>query len=175
MNVKKSNSANIQISAERKEFLHKKKIRKYKIFFTQIALLFGFILIWEILANTEIINPFITSSPSRILKTITDYTSNNLFYHTYVTVYETLIGFILGTFIGTIIAALLWWSKFASDVFEPFLIVLHSLPKVALRANYNSLGWCRNFFNNCNGSCNIINCNNFRNVKWLQQYGQKLH
>lgn len=167
MNVKKSNTANIIISTERKEFLHKKKVRKYKILFMQIALLFGFILIWEILANTEIINPFITSSPSRILKTIAEYNSSNLFYHTWVTIYETLIGFILGTLIGTIIAALLWWSKFASDVFEPFLIVLHSLPKVALRTNYNSVGWCWNFINNRNGACNITNCNNFRNVKWI--------
>lgn len=33
---------------------------------------------------------------------------------------------------GTIIAIFLWWSKFLSKVAEPFLVVLNSLPKVAL-------------------------------------------
>ena len=52
--------------------------------------------------------------------------------HIGVTCFETIIGFLLGTFLGTLIAFLLWWSKFASQVAEPFLIVLHALPKVAL-------------------------------------------
>ena len=33
---------------------------------------------------------------------------------------------------GVIIAILLWWSSFFSKVFEPFLVVLSSLPKTAL-------------------------------------------
>ena len=38
----------------------------------------------------------------------------------------------LGTFLGIIIAIILWWSDFLSKVAEPFLVVLNSLPKVAL-------------------------------------------
>ena len=34
--------------------------------------------------------------------------------------------------LGVIIAVILWWSPFISKVFEPFLVVLNSLPKVAL-------------------------------------------
>lgn len=33
---------------------------------------------------------------------------------------------------GTIIAIILWWSDYLSAIFEPYLVVLNSLPKVAL-------------------------------------------
>ena len=45
---------------------------------------------------------------------------------------ETIIGFLLGTFLGSIIAVILWWSKLISKISEPFLVVLNSLPKIAL-------------------------------------------
>lgn len=41
-------------------------------------------------------------------------------------------GFIAGTLLGICIAIILWLSKFLSKVAEPFLVVLNSLPKVAL-------------------------------------------
>ena len=52
--------------------------------------------------------------------------------HVGVTCLETLIGFTLGTILGIAIAIVLWWSKFLSKVLEPFLVILNSLPKVAL-------------------------------------------
>lgn len=52
--------------------------------------------------------------------------------HVGVTVYETVVGFLLGTVMGTAIAVVLWWSDFISKVSEPYLVVLNSLPKIAL-------------------------------------------
>jgi NitT/TauT family transport system permease protein len=52
--------------------------------------------------------------------------------HIGVTALETIIGFLLGTIIGTLVAVILWWSDFISRVMEPFLVVLNSLPKIAL-------------------------------------------
>lgn len=43
-----------------------------------------------------------------------------------------LLGFFCGTVLGTIIASILWWSSFISKVAEPYLVILNSLPKVAL-------------------------------------------
>ena len=74
---------------------------------------------------------------------------------------------------GAIIAIMLWWSNFLSKVSEPFLVVLNSLPKVALRTSYNYLGRCRNERNHSNGTCNFINCNYFRNLKWIFKYRQR--
>ena len=91
------------------------------------------IFVWEYLSSKNIINSFIYSSPSKVLKTIIDlYNSNNLFNHIWVTVYETVISFTLATILGTLIAIILWYSKFLYKVMDPYLTVLNSLPKVAL-------------------------------------------
>ena len=120
------------MSEERKKYLRKIKIEKVIILGSQILLLVFFLGLWEIGANKGIIDSFITSSPSRILKTFANFSSNNLLEHIKVTVYETFIGFSLGTLMGFIIAIILWWSKFMSKLFEPYLVILNSLPKVAL-------------------------------------------
>ena len=122
----------IGISEERKKYLKKEKKKKCIVILTQIAILIGFLGIWELLAKYEIIDSFITSRPSEILNTFINLTSNDLLKHIWVTTYETLIGFLLGTFIGIILAILLWWSEFLAKVLDPYLVVLNSLPKVAL-------------------------------------------
>ena len=122
----------IQISEDRKKYLKKTKIRKIEIVFTQIFILVAFIATWEILANKGIIDSFIASQPSRILKTFLNLSSNDLLEHLKITCIETLIGFSLGTVMGVITAIILWWSPFISKVSEPFLVVLNSLPKIAL-------------------------------------------
>lgn len=119
-------------SLERKNYLKKKKQKKYLILLTQLFILVGFLALWEFAANRGIIDSFITSQPSRILKTLMNLTSNDLLKHIGVTTYETVIGFLLGTILGIVIAIILWWSDFVSKVAEPFLVVLNSLPKVAL-------------------------------------------
>lgn len=121
-----------EISLERKIYLKKIKRKKYLILLTQISILVGFLALWEFLANKNIIDSFITSQPSRILNTFMNLSSNNLMKHVWVTTYETIIGFLLGTVLGIVIAIILWWSNFLSKVAEPFLVVLNSLPKVAL-------------------------------------------
>ena len=126
MNKKKN------ISEDRKKYLRKKRIEKISILIIQLSIVIGFIVLWEVMANKGIIDSFIMSQPSRILKTFLNLSSNNLLEHIRVTVIETMIGFLLGTFLGAIIAILLWWSKFFAKVSEPFLVVLNSLPKVAL-------------------------------------------
>ncbi len=132
------------ISIERKEYLKNIRKNRFMVLFMQIFILVAFLALWEILAKQGIIDSFITSQPSRIMKTFTNLSSNDLVKHILVTTYETVIGFLIGTSLGVLIAIILWWSKFLSKVFDPYLVVLNSLPKVALRTNYNYLGWCRN-------------------------------
>lgn len=146
-------------SKERKEYIKRKKKNKVLVLFTQIFILIAFLGIWEVLANKGIIDSFMMSQPSRIWNTLINLGSEDLMKHIWVTVYETIVGFSIGTILGIGIAILLWWSDFLSKVFEPYLVVLNSLPKVALRTSYNNMGRCRNTSNNCNGSCNFISCN----------------
>ena len=120
------------ISDDRKKYLRKKYIKKISIIVTQISILIAFIVIWEMAAEKELIDSFIMSQPSKILKTFINLSSNDLLMHIQVTCNETLIGFLLGTGIGIIIAIILWCSDFICKVLEPYLVVLNSLPKVAL-------------------------------------------
>ena len=153
------------ISNERKKYLKSKRRNKTLIFLTQIGILIGFIILWEILANANIIDSFIMSKPSRIIETFSNLASNDLIKHLWVTVYETLVGFLLGTILGSFIAILLWWSPFLSKVLEPFLVVLNSLPKVALRSSNNNLGWSRNRSNNFYGNSYIFGSFYIRNFR----------
>ncbi|MDF1494875.1 ABC transporter permease [Caproiciproducens sp. CPB-2] len=120
------------LSQERTKYLKKKKRRKQMIRFCQIAVLVIFIAQWEITARLGWIDSFILSQPSRIWQTFLNMAQNDLFLHMGVTVYETLVGFLLGVVFGTLLAIALWWSSFASKVSEPYLVVLNSLPKIAL-------------------------------------------
>ena len=123
---------NKDISQDRKRYLKKIRIKKITVLITQMLILIAFIALWEILAETKVINSFITSSPSRIFETFLNVKDNNLMMHLWVTAYETIIGFLAGTILGIIIAIAIWWSEFLSKVLEPFLVVLNSLPKTAL-------------------------------------------
>ena len=155
------------ISKERKEYLAKNKHKKIAITLTQIFILIAFLGLWEILANANIIDSFITSQPSRIIETFMNLGSNDLLKHIGVTVYETVVGFLVGTILGIIIAIILWWSNFLAKVAEPYLVVLNSLPKVALRTSNNNMGRSRNTGDNSNGNINLISSNNIRKSKWI--------
>ena len=121
-----------QAKTEREKFLRRVKYRKYMILSVQIGLLFGLIILWEICANLGFIDSFITSQPSRVIKTIINLSSNDLMMHLGVTCTETIVGFLLGVIFGLFIASILWWFKTCSEIFEPYLVILNSLPKIAL-------------------------------------------
>ena len=98
--------------------------------FAVLLLLLGF---WELAAAMQWVNPFITSSPSRILETIGEmYRNGSLFLHVGTTLWETLLGFAIAVALGYAIALLLWWSEIFRRVSEPYLVVLNALPKIAL-------------------------------------------
>lgn len=123
---------NPEISVERIKYLKRIKRQKEKILAWQIGILVCFLFLWEILAQAGIIDSFVLSQPSRIWKTCLNMAQNDLQKHIGITVYETLAGFILGVILGTVLAFVLWWSSTISKISEPYLVVLNSLPKIAL-------------------------------------------
>lgn len=115
------------------KYLKDIKKDKVKVLFTQILLLAGILVLWEILANIGVLNTFLFSKPSAVYKLFVQYASNGqLFKHIYVSVYETVIGLLIGTFFGILIAIALWASERLSKILDPFLVVLNALPKTAL-------------------------------------------
>lgn len=120
-------------SNEQKKYINKLKRNKIVIHTIQIFILITFILLWELLSKYNIINSFITSSPSNIIKTtINLYKQHNLFIHIFTTIKEVLISFILTTTLSLLTSTLLYLSKNLSKILDPYLTILNSLPKVAL-------------------------------------------
>ena len=114
-------------------YLKEKKKKRIYVLFLQILIIIGFLFIWECLSENKIINTFLFSSPSEVIKCIiTLYKENNLFTHIGITVYETLISFLLANIIGIGIGTILWWNKTIAKILDPYLTIINSLPKVAL-------------------------------------------
>ncbi len=114
---------------------YKANIRKEKrwVRFYQLLILVSFFVLWEVASSLRWIDQLIFSAPSKIGQLFVEkIADNSLIYHTSYTLFETVLGFILGTLVGTILAAILWWSPFLSKVLDPYLVVLNSMPKVAL-------------------------------------------
>ena len=129
----KENRVYLMYPGQINPYSKKIKLTKLLILFSQIALFIFIILIWQILADKELINTFITSSPRDIIKTlITLYQDNNLFIHIWITIKETLISFTITTVLSILIAITLYNYKLLSKIIDPYLTILNSLPKVAL-------------------------------------------
>ena len=91
------------------ELRKKLKTEKYTIKILQFTIGISFILIWELLSRFNIINSFIFSSPTKIVKTIIDlYLENKLLTNIYVTLMELFISFGLGSIIGFVIALIFY-------------------------------------------------------------------
>ncbi len=130
---KRVKSESLGVSASQRAYVRKHQLRNRWIRFYQIIILITFIGAWEITARLGILNSFVFSSPSRIMKTIYEMSANGeLFYHVGITLLETLVSFALVNIIGLFISIILWWNDNISKVLEPYLIVLNSLPKSAL-------------------------------------------
>ena len=121
------------ISKEQTAYLRRTQKRKAAVWLLQALLLVLFFLLWEIAADCGWIDPFLFSQPTELFATaVKMIRDGSLFLHIGTTLRETVIGFLLGTILGTLTAVLLWWNRFISDVAEPYLVVLNSLPKTAL-------------------------------------------
>lgn len=120
-------------SKEHRDYLKKVKKKKTIIIFFQILIILLFLGVWQILADYNLINTFLSSSPKGIIDTLINlYKTNNLFNHIYITVYETLISLVIGTITGLIVSSILWWNDYIAKIFDPYLTIFNSLPKVAL-------------------------------------------
>ncbi|HHT50430.1 MAG TPA: ABC transporter permease [Eubacteriaceae bacterium] len=131
----KNDTQNYSQTFSREHLNYLKDIKRQKILIlsSRIILLVAFFLIWEVAAKFKWIDPFITSQPSRMWDTFLSLHQNgSLYKHIGITISETIIGFVSGTLLGSLMAILLWWSDFLSKVLDPYLVVLNSLPKVAL-------------------------------------------
>lgn len=106
---------------------------KKKIIFYQILLLIIIIALWELLSYFNIIDSFLISSPSKIIKKLIVYIENGeILKHIGISLLEVVLGMLLGTFVGIFIGMLLWFMPKIEKIVDPFMMVVNALPKTAL-------------------------------------------
>lgn len=120
-------------SLAQQEFIAKEIRHRRQVVIIRTMLLVLLLALWELAADFGWINSFIFSSPSMIAGCLLDMAKDgSLFIHTGVTLLETVVSFGLVVAVGLAVALLLWCSRSLSEVLEPFLVMLNSLPKSAL-------------------------------------------
>jgi NitT/TauT family transport system permease protein len=123
-------------SSQYRAWLQRERRSRLAVRATQLATLFTFLLLWEILPREQIINPLFTSYPSAIWPTFLEMLKTtpqqpSILTHTWSTVVATVIGFTAAMVIGTVMAAALWWWKYLYQVLDPYLVVANAMPKTA--------------------------------------------
>jgi NitT/TauT family transport system permease protein len=104
----------------------------------QVALLGGLLLLWEYAGRSGAVNPRLFSYPTQVVERIGSMLSGeNLYGHT---VFEHLlatgqalaVGFVIGALLGVVLGFVLGRSAFIARVFEPYLLGIYSIPKIAI-------------------------------------------
>lgn len=121
------------ISNSQIKYLKSQQKHKWIVRISRILVFVVFLASWELASGFGIIDSFIFSSPSQVILCFWSMVlDKSIFLHIGVTLYETMISFILVTLFSLVCATVLWFSKKLSEITEPFLVVLNSLPKSAL-------------------------------------------
>lgn len=124
---------NKKFYTEHELYLKNLKKNNFIIIGGRILLLLSLIGVWELLTYLNIVDPFITSSPSRIFNMLIElFKEGNILRHSYITLYETILAFSISMIVGLIVAILLFSFEKTRKILEPYLIILNSLPKIAL-------------------------------------------
>lgn len=121
------------ISPAQEKYLKQQRRTRYLIWFFRITLFLSFLFLWEITTRLNLVDSFIFSSPSKVAATfLSMWRKQGLYLHIGITLYETIISFLLVLVFGIGFAILLWSCPKVSAIFDPYLVVLNSLPKSAL-------------------------------------------
>lgn len=119
--------------SNQEQFIKTHKQRSRQIISYRFLLLILFLALWEVTANTGIIDSFFFSSPSRVLLLFIELCMDfSIFFHIGITLWETVLSFVLVFVISLLVSTILWYSPKLSAIMEPYLVVLNSLPKSAL-------------------------------------------
>ena len=115
------------------QYLRKHKNHHRQVAFLRIFLLGIFLILWEISADAYWIDSFFFSSPRRVVLCLIQlWTERSLPMHIGITLLETILSFLLVFVVSLLLATLLWFSDKLSEILEPYLVLLNSLPKSAL-------------------------------------------
>ncbi|MCU1478602.1 MAG: putative transporter permease protein YtlD [Subtercola sp.] len=103
----------------------------------RIAVAVIFIGGWQLLTQTKLLDPFFYGQPTQIWDAlVTLFTKGTAFGsiwdQLWVTVQEALFGFLFGSLAGVIIGILLGSNRYLSNVFNPYIKIANSIPRIVL-------------------------------------------
>lgn len=118
------------------EWLRRDRRGRVGVRAAQLILLLVILVLWEVLARSHIINPFLTSYPSALWPAFVEMLKEtpqqaSIMTHTWATVLATVLGFTGAMAIGVAVAAALWWWSGLYKVLDPYLVVANAMPKTA--------------------------------------------
>lgn len=121
------------LSPAQAAYLARERFHRKRVSVLRTMLFILLLALWELGAETGAIDDFIFSSPSRVVLCFLSMAENGaILHHIGVTLYETALSFFLVVVLSLLLAVLLWSSRSISQVLEPYLVMLNSLPKSAL-------------------------------------------
>jgi NitT/TauT family transport system permease protein len=100
---------------------------------TTPAIVTAFLLVWHLYVTWFDVSKFILPPPMAVAESFVELvTARNTWYHTWITLYETLVGFLLATLIGVGLGAVLGKTPWLEKALNPFIVATQVVPKVAL-------------------------------------------
>ena len=111
--------------------------RRSQVLFWRVLILVVFLGGWELASQTGVIDPFFFAMPStiavRLYEWVTEGTSEGpLWFHLWVTMEESLIGFFTGAFAGVVAGVALGRNRMLSDILSIYIKLVNSIPRVVL-------------------------------------------
>jgi NitT/TauT family transport system permease protein len=111
----------------------RKKREVSRVGATRLALVALFFVLWQALAQFDIVSSFWISSPDQVVREIWRLTvSGELVSDIAVTILEAFIAFVISAVLGIASGLILSRYPFWDAVLAPFVVVLNSLPRIAL-------------------------------------------
>lgn len=124
---------NSTVKSDQELYMEKCRHELFLIKIARVLIILSFICLWELASDFSLIDPFFFSSPSRIILLFINMCKNlEIFVHTGITLYETILSFLIVNMISILVSIIMLSFERFSKVVEPYLVILNSLPKSAL-------------------------------------------
>lgn len=98
----------------------------------QIATVIALLAVWQYAVESKWVSAFLVGSPLGIFESLRNaLASGSLWADTRATLVEAIAGFLIGSLAGSVLGLSLWYSPFFARIFEPFIVAINSVPKIA--------------------------------------------
>lgn len=106
--------------------------RASTIWLLRFALFVAFLAVWQ-MASHVVANPMFISNPVDVWAQLVEWLADGtVAFHAWITTQEVVAGYLIGALAGALVGFLLASVHIVYSVFEPFMMALYSIPKVAL-------------------------------------------